>query len=269
MNDISVSPMAVVGATLAEQIATFDGVDAEYYGLTIRSCAEAGWDEALIEVRRGRASLRYLCHGVEARADDPQAWAREVDFIDAAVDFAAEAGAPIVYFTTGRQGRLLWEDAASRVAEYLSPLVASAAQRGVRLTLENTLSIRSDLSFTHSLRETAHLATLVDAGLCVDLYCCWQEANLRSTLKENLSRVQMLQVSDMKVGDLALPNRRVPGEGDIPLVLLLNEVRDLGYRGLIDVELIGPEIDKEGAHSALRRSVSWVREHMSNEDSES
>ena len=265
MNDISVNPMAVVAGTLAEQIATFDEVDADYYGLTITACAQAGWEQALAAVQQGRAKLRYLCHGVEARADDPQAWARDVALIDAAVDFAAEAGAPIVYFTTGRQGRLLWEDAADRVAEYLRPLVASAAERGVRLTLENTLSIRSDLSFTHSLRETARLATMVDAGLCVDLYCCWQESGLRSTLKENLARVQMLQVSDMKVGDLALPNRRVPGDGDIPLALLLDEVKALGYQGLIDVELIGPEIDREGAHSALRRSTSWVTQHMSRE----
>ena len=37
------------------------------------------------------------------------------------------------------------------------------------------------------------------------------------------------------------------------------DVLALGYVGLVDVELLGPAIDAEGAESALRRGLDWIR----------
>lgn len=265
MNAISVNPMAAVGLSLIDQIRLLDGQGVDHFGLTVTSCEGHGWQESLAALKSARGSLAYLCHGPAVAADDDAGWAAEIHRLTAAVDFAAEAGAPWVYFTTGRQGRLLWEGAAERVAEHLTPLVDYARGRGVGIVLENSLSIRSDISFTHSVRDTAALASRVGAWLCVDLYCCWGEGDLERTLRENLGRIAMVQVSDMRTGDLALPNRRVPGEGDIPLGALVRMVRGLGYEGLVDVELIGPEIDRQGAAVALARSVEWLRAELDEE----
>lgn len=128
--------------------------------------------------------------------------------------------------------------------------------------MENSLSIRSDISFTHTVRDTAALARRVGAWLCVDLYCAWGEGGLAHILAENLDRIAMVQVSDMRVGDLAQPNRRVLGDGGLPLAALLATVRSLGYEGLIDIELLGPEIDRYGPERALTRSVAWLRAEL-------
>lgn len=263
MNPISVNPMAVVDLPLEGQLAVFESLDVDHFGLTVSTCAEYGWDETLHALEGVRPSLAYLCHGPSASADDLASWQEESQLIRQAVDFAARAGTPMIYFTTGRQGRLVWEDAAVRVGAHLAELAKFASDKGVQIVLENSLSIRSDISFTHSVRDTARLAAIAEAQLCVDLYCCAGEAGLATTLAANLERIAMVQISDMRAGDLALPNRRVPGEGDLPLVELLAIVRNLGYRGLVDVELIGPEIAREGAEAALVRSLDWVRARLS------
>lgn len=259
MNPISVNPMAVVTEGLPEQVALLRAVGADQFGLTIGACREFGWENTLQLLGDSGGRLGYLCHGASARADDERSWRKEIVVFREAVEFAARAGASQIYFTTGRQGMLTWEQAAERVAEHLAPLVDHAGSRGVGITLENTLSLRSELSFTHSVRDTAALAAMTGAQLCVDLYCCWGEAGLAETLRANLDRIAMVQISDMEVGDLQQPNRRVPGDGDVPLEPLLTLVKELGYRGLIDIELIGPEIEKQGARQALGRSVEWLK----------
>ena len=262
MNTLSVNPMAVIGLPLTEQIQILDAQGTGHFGLHAPACAAHGWGASLTALEKAEGSLAYLCHGPSASADDDASWAAEVRFLRSCIDFAADAGAPWVYLTTGRQGSLLWEEAAARVAGHLAPLVEYARERAVGVVLENTMSIRSDISLTHSVRDAASLAARIGASLCVDLYCCWGEADLERTLGENLDRIAIVQISDMLPGDLDLPNRRVPGDGAIPLGRLLSLVRDLGYGGLIDVELIGPEIDRQGPMRALERSVEWLRAQL-------
>lgn len=260
MSLISVNPMAVVTHPLRQQVELLKAVGVDQFGLTVGACRDAGWDNALELLDGHGSSLGYLCHGVTASADDAESWRAEAALLREAVDFASRAGAKQIYFTTGRQGGLIWEQAAERVSEHLTPLVDHARAAGVQITLENTLSLRSEISFTHSVRDAALLASMTGAQLCVDLYCCWGEAGLEETLRENLDRIAMVQVSDMKVGDLQQPNRRVPGDGDIPLGPLLDLLKRLGYDGVIDIELLGPEIEQQGAQRALERAAAWLAE---------
>jgi sugar phosphate isomerase/epimerase len=96
----------------------------------------------------------------------------------------------------------------------------------------------------------------------VDLYCCWQEKALVDTLRAELDRIRLVQVSDFRVGTLAMPNRWVPGDADVPLQRLLRQLTDLGYQGILDLELLGPAIDQEGAQHALTRGIEWLASRL-------
>ena len=63
-----------------------------------------------------------------------------------------------------------------------------------------------------------------------------------------------LQVSDFAVGTLSTPNRLVPGDGDIPLRRIVDQLLDAGYEGVFDLELVGPKIEEEGYRGAIARS---------------
>jgi len=52
----------------------------------------------------------------------------------------------------------------------------------------------------------------------------------------------------------------VPGDGDIPLRRIIGWLLDAGYRGVFDLELVGPAIEAEGYRGALERSCTYLSE---------
>ena len=53
-------------------------------------------------------------------------------------------------------------------------------------------------------------------------------------------------------------NRRVPGDGSIPLIWLIEQLLEAGYQGLFEIEILGPRIEEEGYAAAIRRSAEWL-----------
>jgi len=255
---ISVNGIAALDRPLAGELAMYRRLGVELVGLSVPKLEAHGWDVALDEVRASGVGVAYLFMPLTCHPHDGSGWTAQARRLAAALDGAAALGAATVYVTSGPSGELSWEEAAESLAERLAPAIGHAARLGVALAVENTMSLRSDLSFTHSLRDAAALARLLDIGLCVDLYCCWQERGLVDTLRVELDRVRLVQVSDVRLGTRSVPNRWVPGDGDIPLERLLRDLAGLGYRGLWDLELVGPPIEAEGAPRALARGVEWL-----------
>ena len=46
------------------------------------------------------------------------------------------------------------------------------------------------------------------------------------------------------------------GEGDLPLARILGDIKDTGYAGPLELELIGPLGDSEGYAPVIRRGVA-------------
>jgi sugar phosphate isomerase/epimerase len=169
-------------------------------------------------------------------------------------------GAKSLYFLTGGRGSLDWDRAAERFAELVRPCAVAAQQHGIRVMIENAPAVYADLHIAHSLADTLELAERSDVGVCIELYFCWPEAGLKQLFRRAMPRCGLVQVSDYVLGDRALPNRAVPGDGVIPLERLLGDVLEAGYEGLFDLELVGPRIDAEGPVSAARRAGERLSE---------
>jgi sugar phosphate isomerase/epimerase len=187
--------------------------------------------------------------------DRPQSWAEQQHRAIAAVDTASRLAAECLVLTTGPAGPLTWEDAASAFAEASAPVRERARRLGVAIAIEHTNSLRVDVSFVHTLRDVIDLARALDVGVCMEVNACWAERDLATTIASGIDRIQLVQVSDFRVGTLTTPNRLVPGDGDIPLARILGQVLDAGYGGVFDLELIGPAIEDEGYEAAITRSV--------------
>jgi sugar phosphate isomerase/epimerase len=65
-----------------------------------------------------------------------------------------------------------------------------------------------------------------------------------------------VQLSDWKIGSLCTPDRRVPGDGDIPLARLLHAIIASGYLGAFEIEMVGPAIEDEGYERAIARAIA-------------
>lgn len=261
-NRVCVSGMAAASRSVPDELAMYRRTGTDLAGIGAAKLAAHGWDRARADIERSGVRMGYVVHAFTADPEDEVSWTRQVRALTVAVENAAALGAGVVYLVTGPSGRLGWERAADLFVQRTAPAVERAGEVGIALAVENTLPVKCDISFVHTVRDAAELAERAGIGLCVDLYCCWQERGLADTVRRALDRIRLVQVSDFKVGTQTFPNRWVPGDGDLPMAALLQDVLAAGYRGIVDIELLGPAIEEEGAEPALIRAVAWTKAHL-------
>jgi len=195
-------------------------------------------------------------------AASPDAWQEPRRRLAAAIDAARQLGAKSIYMTTGGLGDLTWEAAAEAFAEAVAPCVEQARDSGVQVAIENASPLYADIHIGLSLADTLRLARMANLGICLDLFFCWTQANLNPLLDEVIPLTHLVQVSDYCYGDRSLPARAVPGDGDMPLPRLLEDIHRRGYQGAYELELLGPRIEKEGRVPAVTRAVKALSKQL-------
>ena len=176
-----------------------------------------------------------------------------------AIDTAAVLGSPLCYFTSGKSPPGGTTDAACEaLVSALQPARAYAAELGVRLGIENNSTTTRHIGFVHTLRDAIQLAEEADIDICLELQNCWLERGLAGLFHAHAGRLGIVQVSDYLVGEDMRLNRRVPGDGSIPLIWLIEQLLEAGYQGLFEIEILGPRIEEEGYAAAIRRSAEWL-----------
>jgi sugar phosphate isomerase/epimerase len=255
---LSVTAIALPQRQVARDIELFAALGIPNIGVASSRLEQAGWAESLATLKRSPVSVGYLIHAKMFTLDAPEQWARQRDQLDRTVAAAAECGAPVVYTTTGPAGRLTWEQAVDALAEAVEPCLRFARRSGVALAFETTCQLRQDLGFVYTLRDQVTVARATGLDICLDLYRCWREPGLLDSVAAAADRLRLLQVSDYELGTMSMPYRIVPGDGVVPIEAILRGIQQAGYRGLVDVELLGPRIDEEGAEGALARGARAV-----------
>jgi sugar phosphate isomerase/epimerase len=174
--------------------------------------------------------------------------------------FTAAVGCDVLYIVSGSFGTARWEEAAETFCQEMAPVVAQAKKFGVRLAVEPTNPMRSDVSFVFSVGDAIDLARMTGIGIVVDFYSAWYERDLEELVRTNIDLVALVQIGDYKLGTFDIPNRCAIGDGDIPVERLLGMVLDAGYEGTFDLEILGPTIEEEGYRGPIVRSVERATE---------
>jgi len=259
---LSVNPQAAGYRGFEEELRLWADLGVRRVGLMSMTLGPYGWDRGLAAARDAGLEVPYLVHGIYTTITDGEGWKADLESLLACVEGASQMGASCVYFCTGPPGKATWEDAVALFGERMQPVVAAARVAGIGLAVENTLSLRTEISFIHSVRDAVIAARQIGIGICADTYACWVERGLRDTLRDNVDLLHLVQISDFKVGTMVQPNRWVPGDGDLPIERIIRDVVDSGYAGVFDLELLGPAIEHEGGHSAVRRGVAWMNDAL-------
>jgi sugar phosphate isomerase/epimerase len=248
---------------LARDLAFYDESGLTNVGISLRKLEAAGLEPGTAAVvASGVRVTNLLGLGFDLTRRD--AWAAHQERLCRAVDAAAEMGAECLVLTTGSAGSMSWEEAAEAFRAAASPVIEASSARGVPFAIEHTNSLRVDVGFVHTLRDVVDLARMLSIGVVMESNACWGERGLDATIAMGIDVIRLVQVSDFVIGTLSTPDRAVPGDGDIPLPRILKQLVDAGYRGVFDLELIGPRIEAEGYGAAIARSVdvltSWLSE---------
>lgn len=174
------------------------------------------------------------------------------------IAIAGELGAQTIIMTTGGRGALNWPQAAEAFAEAMLPCTEAARAAGIRLGIEPTSHLYSDVSIAHRLTDAATLARKAGIGVMIDLFACWVDADIDAAIADAASLTALVQVSDYIYGDRGLPCRAVPGDGAVPLDRLIPAIARAGFTGWFDLEIIGPRLQAEGEDVGLRRAADYI-----------
>lgn len=216
--------------------------------------------EALAELAKGGPKVATVNHVFGAFPNLEGDRDAAVAGLMAAIDMAAALGASAIYLITGGRGRLSWDEGAARFGEWITPCIAAANAKRVKLLVENASALNADLHMVHTLADAIRFAEATGIGVCIELHACWVEADLPALFRRAMPLTGLVQASDYVLGDRTTPCRAVPGDGVIPLQALVGDLLAAGYAGVFDLELVGPRIVAEGARPASIRAAERLSE---------
>lgn len=177
------------------------------------------------------------------------------------IDIAAALDCPTAFSITGpTPPHLPTGEACRRLIASLPAAAAYARARGVRLAIEPSSPALREHGFVNSLGDAIAVAGEAGVGVVVELQNCWYERDLENLFRSHVGRFAIVQCSDFRVGEELRMNRRVPGDGTMPLEWMIGRLLDAGYAGMFDLEMVGPAIEGEGYASAIRRGAEWLSE---------
>ncbi|MFI5427260.1 sugar phosphate isomerase/epimerase family protein [Aeromicrobium sp. UC242_57] len=191
--------------------------------------------------------------------DTPNRWAEERSSLSRTVEAAAAMGSHLVYGTAGPAGQLTFEAATEALAEASAPVLEHGRTLGVDILIETTNQLRQELNFVYNLRDLKTVSDSTGIGICADMFHCWREARLDQIITEIAPATRMVQLSDWTPGITSMPDRVVPGDGQVPFARILDQFERSGFTGIYDIELLGPRLNAEGL-GAFRRAGEHLTE---------
>jgi sugar phosphate isomerase/epimerase len=256
---ISVNLINFPASGLAEDLAACKALGAHRIGVPIAKMEEAGgWSAGIDAVKKSGFTVATVLHPFCFDLDTRGSWEAQRAALIRSLDAAKTLGAECVYSTSGKRGSLTWEEAEQAFVEAMKPVAAHAREVKLPLVIEPVPALYPDYAFAHTLPDTLHLAQAAGIGICIDVFSCWTDRRLKETIERAAPITSLIQVGDYRFGDRSLPNRSVPGDGNIPLERILGWIHGAGYRGSYDLELIGPRIEAEGIPKAMARAAEWL-----------
>ncbi|HEY6868311.1 MAG TPA: sugar phosphate isomerase/epimerase family protein [Novosphingobium sp.] len=262
---IAVSTLSTWNWSLEQAIALYKQLDVPAIGVEYKKAA-ADPEGSLAAIRKAGLSLSSVtadAFGADLLAPVDEQGSPALRALKPSLDFAAAGGGKPCYFVGGpTPPRTPTDELVDALIAAVPPVVAYAREIGVPLAIEHNNAALRDAGYINTLHDCIEFSEQTGIGICLEIQNCWIERHLPELFRRHLHRLTMVQVSDFMVGETTRLNRRVLGDGSIPLEFLLGELLAAGYAGAFEIEVLGPTVEAEGYESALRRSLNWLNERL-------
>ena len=137
------------------------------------------------------------------------------------------------------------EASLEQILEALRQLAEQAAKAKTRIALE----FQAEARLGNNLQTVTSLVAQVNhpsLGICLDAFHFYvgpsKTEDLACLTNENLFHVQLSDLADCPREIAKDRDRILPGEGDIPLLALLNHLKNIQYQGHLSLELLNPQL---------------------------
>jgi sugar phosphate isomerase/epimerase len=137
----------------------------------------------------------------------------------------------------------------------LGPL---AAERGIALAVELMHpGCAGEWTFLTDLDAALEVVDSIgnpNVRLVFDTYHCGHELGIAQRVAELTPLIALVQVGDAKAPPSGEQNRCRLGEGNIPLREIIAALREGGYEGYFDIELMGEDLEDPDYDELIRHS---------------
>ena len=218
---------------------------------------EHGLDAAVAEITGRGLTVDGILPGTAFDLSDEGSWPRTRDAMMLALDVAGRLGASTLQTTGGSARGRAFEWAVERFGRASAPVVAAAAEAGIKVALEPTRPQFAHVGFVHTLRDGLTLAEQLGIWLIPDTAHIWWESDVAGLLAAGAPRFAAVQVADLAF-DAPVLERLVPGDGVVPIGSMLAATIAAGFPGPFELEIIGGAIEREGYESSIERALAFL-----------
>lgn len=169
-----------------------------------------------------------------------------VDAIGAVRDAANLQAETLIVLAGGRNNHIR-NHARRTLCDALKQIAEVAEDFGVRLSIEPIHpGCGDEWSFVNDLQSTLDIIETVDSGqlgLVLDTYHVGMDEEVVRWLPDVIPHLHLVQLGDARHSPLGEMNRCPLGEGCVPITTILETLREHRYRGPLEVELIGEDVE--------------------------
>jgi sugar phosphate isomerase/epimerase len=181
-----------------------------------------------------------------------------------AIRLAAAMQADCLIIYSGARGGHTHNHARRLLTGALKSLMPLAAELDVTLAIEPMHDgCAADWTFLTDIDETLRLLDQIDIPqlqLVFDCYHLGQNPAIVARLAELQERIAIVQLGDARKLPRGEQDRCPLGTGVIPLREIVGTLRDVGFEGFLEVELLGEEFEAMDYHEVLTSSKRFVEE---------
>ncbi len=260
---LSLSQMTTLRWSLTDEVMQLKQAGFDAIGLWRPKLAEFGEERAAEMLTRARLPVSSLSFAggftggcglsyIEAIADGRQA-----------IDQAEAIGAKTVIVVGGsRHGHTLGHSR-RLVVDGLRQLADFAELAGVKLSVLPMHPFFSKRwTFLNSLDQALEVLRAVDhpqVGLAFDAYHLWEESQLLERIPEIAPLTHIVQIGDSNGSPQSEQDRRMPGEGIIPLPKIIQAFQLAGFAGYFDIQVWSGNVWKSNYTHLIEQTHAAVK----------
>ncbi len=179
---------------------------------------------------------------------DGRSFRASIDDATEALNTAAAISAGVLLVYSGARAGHTHNHARRLLRDALRELAPVAAERDIVLALEPMHpDCAGNFTFLTSVDQTLEVLDSVGSPhvkMVFDTYHLGQDDAILDQMPHIAPHVALVQLGDARQPPDKEQNRCRLGEGYIPIARIVGQLRDLGYDGYFDVELLGEEIER-------------------------
>lgn len=262
MNTLAISQLSTLRWGMEQDAQAYSARGFSGIGIYRPKLEDYGLDrtiELLAEFSLAPTSLSW-CGGFTG--SDGRAFGDAVEDAIQAVDDAANLRAETLIVLAGGRNNHIRNHARRTLCEALREIANVAEDFGVRISLEPIHpGCGEEWSFVNDLQSTLDIIETVNSkalGLVLDTYHVGMDEDVVRWLPDVVPHLHLVQLGDARHSPLGEMNRCLLGKGCVPIHTILETLGQCQFRGPIEVELIGEDVESVSYESVLDHTRDFL-----------